>query len=59
MNKAQNRRHTAVWRRFLTQFRRKYTVLNHIGFNSPHLSGQIKRFAAGYFPAAVTILHID
>ena len=23
--------------RFLTQFRRKYAVLNHIGFNSPHL----------------------
>ena len=35
LNKAQNRRHTAVWRRFLTQFRRKYAVLNHIG--SPHL----------------------
>ncbi|MGN0570527.1 MAG: hypothetical protein ACI4N4_08520, partial [Candidatus Fimenecus sp.] len=24
--------------RFLTQFRRKYAVLNHIGFNSPHLT---------------------
>ena len=23
--------------RFLTQFRRKYAVLNHIGFDSPHL----------------------
>ncbi|MCI5738777.1 MAG: hypothetical protein MR290_03175, partial [Ruminococcus sp.] len=23
--------------RFLTQFKRKYTVLNHIGFDSPHL----------------------
>ena len=23
--------------RFLTQFKRKYTVLNHIGFGSPHL----------------------
>ena len=24
--------------RFLTQFKRKYTVLNHIGFDSPHLT---------------------
>ena len=26
--------------RFLTQFKRKYTVLNHIGFDSPHLKGK-------------------
>ncbi|MGN1160976.1 MAG: hypothetical protein ACI4SX_01900, partial [Candidatus Fimenecus sp.] len=24
--------------RFLTQFRRKYAVLNHMGFDSPHLN---------------------
>ena len=33
--------------RFLTQFKRKYTVLNHIGFNSPHLSKKENKEANG------------
>ena len=28
--------------RFLTQFRRKYAVLNHIGFDSPHLKAKLQ-----------------
>ncbi|MCI5738754.1 MAG: hypothetical protein MR290_03060 [Ruminococcus sp.] len=33
--------------RFLTQFNRKYTVLNHIGFGFAHLMGQ--EASAEYF----------